>query len=398
MKKLKCRGYWTKENCAKESLKYKYRSVFQIKNSSAYSIAMRNGWLDDICSHMTYKTNPSGYWSFNKCKKEAKKYNTRSSFKTNSAGAYVAAKRNNWLDIICYHIKHKPNGYWSKDMCLKEAKKYKSRSEFAKKCSGAYSSSLYKNWLNEICSHMKFIGNAYKRMIYAYEFPDNHVYVGLTFNIDKRNSCHLIKGPVKNHIVKTGLTPILKELTSYISTDKSKVKEAYWQHKYKKLGWIPLHKAKPGAIGNGFFKWNKELLLEEAKKYKTRTDFCKNSSGAYYNALRHNCLDEICSHMNYFSYPKGYWTLERCKKEAKKYKYKTQFARKSCSAYERARKNNWIDKICNHMKIYSKPRNYWNFNNCMKESKKYKTRSIFYKKCPGGYRSSYKNGWLDKMF
>jgi hypothetical protein len=46
---------------------------------------------------------PNGYWTFDKCKEEALKYNIKELFK-NSAGAYNAARRNNWMVEICSHM------------------------------------------------------------------------------------------------------------------------------------------------------------------------------------------------------------------------------------------------------------------------------------------------------
>ena len=43
---------WTKEKCQEESLKFKTRSEFKKKNDSAYKSAKRNGWFDEIISHM----------------------------------------------------------------------------------------------------------------------------------------------------------------------------------------------------------------------------------------------------------------------------------------------------------------------------------------------------------
>lgn len=45
-------GYWTKEKCHKEALKYNTRGEFNEKSKGAYLFAYRNNWLDDICSHM----------------------------------------------------------------------------------------------------------------------------------------------------------------------------------------------------------------------------------------------------------------------------------------------------------------------------------------------------------
>ena len=46
-------GYWTKEKCLEESLKYTTRTIFNKEAKGAYLSAYRNGWLHEICSHMT---------------------------------------------------------------------------------------------------------------------------------------------------------------------------------------------------------------------------------------------------------------------------------------------------------------------------------------------------------
>ena len=47
---------------------------------------------------------PSGYWTKERCKKEAKKYNTRSNFEKGSGGAYGAAHKKGWLEEYCKHM------------------------------------------------------------------------------------------------------------------------------------------------------------------------------------------------------------------------------------------------------------------------------------------------------
>jgi len=46
---------------------------------------------------------------------------------------------------------------------------------------------------------------------------------------------------------------------------------------------------------------------------------------------------------------RNYWTKEKCIKEAKNYKKRTKFARESNSAYNSARNNKWLDEVCFHM-------------------------------------------------
>ena len=63
-------------------------------------------------------------------------------------------------------------------------------------------------------------------------------------------------------------------------------------------------------------KWNKEKCLIEALKYGSRGEFRKYSGSAYGRALKEKWMDEICVHMIFIKYPKGYWTKEKCQEEA----------------------------------------------------------------------------------
>lgn len=54
----KKRGYWTKEKCHEEALKYETKSDFQKFSKSAYSSARKNIWIDEICSHMNILVKP----------------------------------------------------------------------------------------------------------------------------------------------------------------------------------------------------------------------------------------------------------------------------------------------------------------------------------------------------
>jgi len=82
----------------------------------------------------------------------------------------------------------KPRNYWTKEKCREDALKYKSRNEFSLYSSIAYRTALNNNWLDDISVHMEIFGNRMFRCIYSYEFPDNHVYVGLTHDIKERDS------------------------------------------------------------------------------------------------------------------------------------------------------------------------------------------------------------------
>ena len=52
-------------------------------------------------------------------------------------------------------------------------------------------------------------------------------------------------------------------------------------------------------------KWTKKACKKEALKYKKRSDFKKGSNGSYNADRKNGWLDEICAHMEVF---KGKWT------------------------------------------------------------------------------------------
>jgi len=71
---------------------------------------------------------------------------------------------------------------WTYEKCKEESSKFNTKNEFRKQFPGAYRVIGNNKWF-ELYNHMKLIGNKYNRLIYVYEFPDNHCYIGLTGNI-----------------------------------------------------------------------------------------------------------------------------------------------------------------------------------------------------------------------
>jgi predicted GIY-YIG superfamily endonuclease len=201
---LKSDGYWTKQNCILEALKYKYRSEFKKKCSGAYNVCVKNKWLDDVCTHMI---KPQIH-----------------------------------------------NKYWTKELCLEKSLKCFYRKEFENTHPDAYQAAQKYGWLDEICSHMFRLGSKVKRMIYACEFSDNHVYVGLTYNSKRRKNEHFnpreyTKSSVYLHITKTNLIPRFVELTEYIDVNKAILKEEEYVSFYRDKGWNILNKIKTGGLG-----------------------------------------------------------------------------------------------------------------------------------------------------
>lgn len=122
---MKPKGYWNdKNNCAKVAALCSSRYEFSKKYYSAYNSSLKNGWIDDICKHMPGRSIPCGYWNKEKCRLEALKYSNRTEFSKQSNGAYTAALKKGWLDEICKHMVVKWQHKWDKESCRKEALKY----------------------------------------------------------------------------------------------------------------------------------------------------------------------------------------------------------------------------------------------------------------------------------
>lgn len=248
-------------------------------------------------------------------------------------------------------MKRKKRNYWSKEMCKIEALKYKSRSRFKKKSPGAFSAAYKNKWLDEVCLHMNRVGNRFKRLVYSYEFSDNHVYVGLTHDMEERDNKHKRdkRSKVYQHIKKANLLPKLicsdyMPVEQAVELERKKVKE------YKKKEFNILNIATPGGVGGGYIKWTFEKCAKEALKFKTRREFARNSNSAYNSARRYGWLNKICKHMSTVKkMPIGYWTKERCMHEALKYKTKKEFYDKCGGAYSASFRNGWLNDVCKHM-------------------------------------------------
>lgn len=296
-------------------------------------------------------------------------------------------------------MKRKKRNYWTKENCKKEALKYSSRSEFKFNAPSAYIRARKSKFLDEICSHMIKQGNFKKRCIYSYEFSDNYVYVGLTYNPQKRKLWRLnnLKDSVMEHIRLTGIEPEYKQLTEFIDVNEASILEGIILNNYIKNGWYSLNKRKTGNIGGPNLFWTKENCKKEALKYSSRNEFRKKSGSAYYSSLRNGWHDEICTHMKR-PIRNIIWTKEKCYEEALKYNTKSDFRKYSPVAYSTSIKNKWINDICTHMYKFKTKPIFWTKEKCYEAANLCKTKTEFAKKYGAAYNLARKNNWINNMF
>lgn len=154
--------------------------------------------------------------------------------------------------------------------------------------------------------------------------------------------------------------------------------------------------------------WTKELVAKEALKYKCRSDFRVNMSGAYKAAKRFGIFDEVCKHMPVdakIGNPSStyFWTPSKIVKEAKKYTSKGIFAKANGSAYHAAKRHGILEEVCSHMPKHvdqsgdKNSRFRWTIKKLKKEALKYKTVGDFQKYSKGAYLSAFRQNLLPEI-
>ena len=252
---------------------------------------------------MEQKQNKKAKWDYDSCYAVAKQYKSRRAFCKGCGSAYRFALHNNWLKDYTWFkvVIKKPSNYWTRKRCFEEAQKYKGRLEFAKNCRSAYDKAKSSGWI-----------------------------------------------------------------TDY----------TWFEEKQKPVGY-----------------WTRERCFEEAKKYKSKSEFAKNANRPYTISLKEGWLVDYI----WFEFPQtpsGYWTRERCFEEAKKYKSKSEFQKINPTVYGKSRRKGWLADYTWFQSKDVKFRNYWTYKRCFREAKKYKTQIGFKKRSSGAYASAWKNGWL----
>ena len=86
-------------------------------------------------------------------------------------------------------------------------------------------------------------------------------------------------------------------------------------------------------------------------KYNSLREFKKDNRTEYGYLINHKLLVKFCHDMGWETRkPNGYWTKERCMEEAKKYKTRSEWSEKSSTSYASARRNGWLKECTAHIK------------------------------------------------
>jgi len=146
--------FWTKEKCLEIALKHTTRADFKKYDTCCYTSACQHGWLQEITEHMPYQNLPRTTWTKEICHDYALKYGNRHDFQKYSRTQYTVACKNGWMGEICTHMieYRKPEDYWTYERCKEAALKHDNTISLCK--DPAYWPILDNGWLEELTGHI----------------------------------------------------------------------------------------------------------------------------------------------------------------------------------------------------------------------------------------------------
>ena len=342
---------WTKKTALEDALLDDSRSAWKLRSPSAYRASRERGYFDEAVAHMTLMGN-----KFKRCiyiieiKNKKKVYvgltqhfETRikahlkskrfKNFKKEQliirqASEYIAREKAAQLEIDLMEKKldegfkllnEAPGGglggstlEWTKEKVSISAKKEKLKMIWKKKYPGAYAAALRGGYLEEVTIHMPILNP---------------------------------KGKWKEK------EDVLADANKYPSRSEWQFASVGAYESAKLYGWFEEAVAHmPKRAPNKNIKWNKEAVIKDAKKYKFRKDWHTNSSGAYEAAKKNGWFKEAVAHMlNKKAIPTK-WTKKKVLANAKKYKKKSVWKKNSPGAHGAARKGGYYKEATSHMK------------------------------------------------
>ena len=362
-------GYWGKlgkEEIRIKAAEYKNQSEFQQKCKPAYELAKQNGWLhefyiikkrgltydeckDIVGNYSSYselyqqdvsvltKIRSKGWenlishwelpissrnpkWTYERCKEEIDKFKYLNDLQGTSV--LGAIKKNGWYDELTSNLIREAHAPYTKEEVFEAALKYQTRNDFRVKCPGQYGAAKRLGIMSEVTSHM-----------------------GISLNKKQYTKQEILDSASKYTNQRDWLNnepSIYRCACGYNKTKSSEEDKKFFKECVSHMEYI----FKP----NGY--WTYERCKEISLKYNSLKEFRENPEDAsVYSVINKNGWKELFEHMEMGRKPYGYWTYERCKEVALKYKSRSEFSKSKndCTAYHTIHANEWFE-LLNHMK------------------------------------------------
>jgi hypothetical protein len=310
----------TYEECKKVVSKYESYSELYNQDVSVLMKIQKKGW-NELISHWELPFSTINIkWTYERCKEEIKKYKYLKDLQSTSLLASI--RRNGWYNELTVNLIRELHPPYTKEEVIESALKYKTRNDFRIGAPGQYASAKRLGIMSEAISHM-----------------------GISL-INKQYTKQEILNSASKYTNQRDWSnsepSIFRCARGYSKLKNSEEDKAFFRECISHMQYI----SKP----NGY--WTYEKAKEVALKYKTLKEFRENLEDAsVYKIICKYDWRELLEHMEFGVKPKGYWTYEKCKEIALKYKSLTEFstAKNDCTAYAVIRKNGW-NELLKHIK------------------------------------------------
>lgn len=393
---------WSKESVVKESYKYKSHKEFRKQNSTAYYLGKVNGWLSETHLIDDIKHPITKIMSIDECIEFAKKCNNKEEFNKNRLARLSSKKNGSILEI---------NKYFRKKKYFEKSKKFKTRHDFRINDFSSYSVASKNKWLDEmvwLSTEKKYIRKWTKESAFEIakqyttkkEFNEGHKHL---YSLCKKNGWLKEMTWLKQFIPslihpKPSKEDIFNESKSFtLISEFKKISPKYFKIS-KENGWL----TEMVWLMDDNEKLKNEIF-DFSKKYSTRGEFRVANPRYYKKAHSNKWLDE----MTWLRKTK--WDRDTCFNEAKKYASRKEFLSMNASAYTIARNHGWLNEM-EWLKTNLTNNNEYNVmkvtltkeeltkEKIIEVSKKYSSRTEFYKGCHIAYEYARINNLLDDLF
>lgn len=352
------RGYWTYEKVLEEAKKYKTKKEFKEKGGRAYVLANKNKWMSEF-TWIKSKFKPRNYWNHDTVTEAAKKYTTKKEFMENDSSAYSLACKNKWIDEFTWLQDDRIN--LSTDR-IDSVYAY----EFKDYNSVYVGRTLMRTQTSRNWQHIFLETDSVH--IFACEkdlaIPDMKILEdNLTLEEGKSKEGYWVEDyrargwNILNRAKTGSIGSLGKGKWNYEAT-KEESKKYTTRGEFEKKSPSAYHAARKNkwldnftwliACDKGKRIWTEDSARQEALKYKTKADFRKYSGGAHAAAQKSGWIkgyDWFVSGHDVRADRDRVWTYEKTKQEAQKYTGRSKFCKGNGSAYSAALKNKWLDEF-----------------------------------------------------
>jgi very-short-patch-repair endonuclease len=383
------RTKWTKAKCLASAARYTKRFDWEKGDPPAYSAAKKHGWYDECVAHMALAKQRNGYWNFENCLEEARKYKTITEWLAGSASCYQAAKsRPDWFEACTEHMVRLWEKKWTSETISEDASKYQILRDWATSSTG-YSAALKLGVVEAVTQHMekrpKWFGVAnIHRVLKSHdiEYIDEQTFEGCR---DKRKLPFDFYLPWFNLLIEhhggqhqrgwqgagaedIGRRDLIKrrfaesngfnflEIREWEVQGLEQIENVILRVLLKvNPQFVPMKRELSEAESDACSRrhnFDLGALQKIASQYRTRADFKRGNEPAYNFACRHEYIDEICGHMltKYQAQSEALqkWNKDAVIASAKHYRTSREWCKNEGAAYNAARKNGWLDEASAH--------------------------------------------------